>query len=157
MPTRPTTPNPNMSKFSNLQRLNVSEKTSWCDLPELGADARLELKPASEANKPYFNALLKQSAKRARAVARGAAITADVLSKNRDEDRVLYSEYVVKGWEGIVDAQNKLVPFSNEDCVEFLKALPDWLFDRIRNHASAPENYVEFGDVQAEGSELAGN
>lgn len=146
-----------MSKFSNLHRLDVAEKTSWCDLPEIGPDARIELRPANEANKPYFNALLKQSAKRARALARGASITADVLSKNRDEDRVLYASYVACNWNGIEDAENKVVAFSAEDCLDFFKALPDWLFDRVRNHASSPENYVEFGDVRVEGADLAGN
>ena len=113
----------------------------------------LHLAPATEANKPYFNALLKRSGKQARAI-RTNAFTADMLSENREEDRELYVQHVIRGWSDVVDNETgEQVPFSKEVCAEFLQALPDFIFDEVREFAATATNFVE---QQANTEQLAG-
>lgn len=131
-----------MSDFSYLQNLEVSAtRTSRMTLHEIRGEPTLILKPATEANKPYFNSVLKRSRKYGRAIQAGN-MTPGIIAENREEDRELYPSHIVAGWEGVVDSGNKPVKFSEAACRSFLKALPDWLFDNIRMYAATPSNFV---------------
>lgn len=101
----------------------------------------LMLKPATEANKPYFNALLKQSGK-ALANMRSGSITAKMTAERREQDKALYAKYIIDGWKNIPDENGQFVPFNKKNCEEFLEQLPDWIFDDVRAYAAKPENYL---------------
>ncbi len=137
--------------FSHLKDLEVTnESTSDFTLHQItvnGKSPTLILAPASEANKPYFNALLKRSGKTRRQVGSGN-INAGLVAENRGEDRELYPQYVVKNWKDMVDAKGKKLAFNREDCEEFIGKLPDWLFDNVRNHAGEPSNFIEMLDIE---------
>ncbi len=144
--------------FKHLKKLEVAP-TSWLALPEVAPSARVLLAPATEANSAFYNAMLKRSGKRVRAMAaRGSdQITAGDVRANRADDRALFPLSVLKGWDGIEDDAGNAVPFSQEAAVEFVEALPDWIFDRIRNHAATPERFVAVGEELPDPAELAGN
>ena len=154
--------------FEHLKNYEVDQAQSWLEMPELGERARLLLKPATEANRPYYNAMLKLSGKRARTLARSGQISVDDLRKNRAEDRKLFPRYIIAGWEHVETAEDRELPFeekqfvdfSAEMAVELCQALPDHLFDRIRNHAATPEQFYEEDEMPLdddEVAELAGN
>lgn len=132
-----------MTDFSHLEKLDVAgEKTATYTLYQLAGEPTLLVSSATESNKPYFNALLRKSRRNVRAV-QAKNINAGTISENRDEDRALYAEHIVKGWEGVKDSKNNTVEFNKENLKDFLEALPNWLFDEVRNFASRPENFIE--------------
>lgn len=136
-----------MADFSHLSALEVArDKTARLTLHQItvnGVSPTLILKPATEANKPYFNALLKSAGR----TIRSGVISAGVIEENREEDRDLFPKFVVDGWEDMVDATGKEAKCDKETAKQFLDALPDWLFDEVRNFASNTANYADIVDL----------
>ena len=131
-----------MNQFSHLKKLDVDVKTTAeMTLHAVDGAPVLILAPALESNKGYFNASLKSSRKHLRSV-RNGNMTAALVEDTRDEDRRLYPIYVIKGWRNVQDMNRKDVPFSPEACAGFLDALPNWLFDEVREFAGMPANFV---------------
>jgi hypothetical protein len=139
-----------MSKFSYLEKLDVSaSKTVEYTINEIDSQPKLLISPATEANKPYFNAILRRARKNNKAVQAGA-INVGIIQSNRNEDRELYAQHIIKGWEGVVDDRGKVVEFNATDCLEFLQALPDYIFDGIREFASNPQNHTSQESIDVE-------
>lgn len=144
--------------FDHLQKLEVRQATAWFDMPELSPNARLCLRPATEANPAYFNNMLKRSATRARKIVRLDRVTAEDAEQNRKEDRELYPRHVIVNWDGVLDQEGKPVPFTADNVKEFCAKVPAWLFDRVRNFAATPERFLpEDAEPDPDPSELAGN
>ena len=133
------------SKFGYMQSLNVKgDMTSELTLHQIdvgGVSPTLIVAPATDANKPFFNAQLKRSGKSIRQIQAGR-ITAGMIDNNREEDRDLYPRFVIKGWKDMLDANGKDVKFTPEDCADFIASIPDWLFDDIRTYCGNPQNFV---------------
>lgn len=142
-----------MADFSHLEALEVStDKTAEYTLHQIsvnGLSPTLIVAPATEVNKPYFNALLKRASKIGRAVRAGNMTTA-MIQEKRDKDKELYPKHVVKGWRDVVDRKGKVVKFSVEEVTSFLEQLPDWLFDEVSQFCDNPANFVEVLDITAE-------
>ena len=68
------------------------------------------------------------------------------LKKIRADDIDLISEHCVTGWAGVLDAKEKAVDFTVEDCQKLLGALPYWLLDDFRNEVANPEVFIELAD-----------
>jgi hypothetical protein len=145
--------------FKHLQRYDVEKKTVPFTFYQIAGEPIVECLPATEANRPYHNALLKRNAKLAQRF-RAGRISREMLEKSRDEDRELYAKFVVKGWRNVKDDNGADVPFTQEAAAEFFEALPNWLFDELRVWASSPGNFVD-EDAESLGEEevddLAGN
>lgn len=133
--------------FSNLKKSEVKvDKLFDYVIHDLQDQPTLKIKPAVEANKPYFNALLKRSRKKVKAI-QSQQLDNEMLSANRNEDRHLYSEHVVFGWENVKDASGEDVPFTQEHCLQYFRQLPDWIFDKLRNFVTRPENFTDMDDT----------
>lgn len=146
-----------MSKFAHLQKLQVNDVTAYVHLPEVCPGAKLEVKIAGEANPLYWNALLKKTGRRARELGRNK-ISPEAIEQNRLEDRRLYPKFVIVGWEGILDANDRPVEFSMEECYDFIAQLPNWLFDRVRDQAADPNTFIaDEDDELPDAEELSGN
>ncbi len=142
-----------MVDFSNLKAADVTAgATSRYTFYELEGAPWLEVRPATEANKPYYNAVLRRGMRHQSRVKVGA-VTADLLDETRDEDRVLYAEHIGNAWGRVKDATNKEVKFSKENLAEWLVALPNWVFDNLRQHCGNPQSFVNVPDAGT----LAGN
>lgn len=148
-----------MTKFSHLkQKLDVAQALSWLDLPEIAPNARIFLKFAGESNTQYYNEMLKKSGKRARQTVRNSFIDAAMLQANRRDDRELYPLYVIENWENLPDDKGKDVPYNPNNAQDLCEQLPDWLFDKIRDHAATPEKFLpETEELPPDPEELAGN
>ena len=141
--------------FDHLKKLDVKDATSWVEMPELGPEAEICIRPATEANAPYYNALIRRVGKGRRAVKQ---LTAADLERHRDDDRALYGKLVLAGWKGVLDVEGQEIPFSRDAASELCEKLPGWLFDRLRNHASQPENFLgEDEEALPDPQEVAGN
>ena len=132
-----------MTNFSQLKKLDVTNETTELKLYAIEGEPVITVAPATQANSQYFNAILRQSGKQVRELKAGAPISTATLDKNRDQDRALFPKYVVKGWDGVMDAEGAVVPFTEDNVRDFLEALPDWLMDEIRNFASETRNFLE--------------
>lgn len=150
--------------FKKLDRFDIAQATSWVDMPELGARARVCVKPATDANAPYFNAMMERSGKRVRAIARTDKITAEDAAANREDDRALFPRFVITGWEFIEGDRETAQPgelneaghaiYTRRAAEQLCKALPSHLFDRMRNHAATPERF--YGEAPR-AEDIAGN
>ena len=134
-----------MVDFSNISRHKVDGNTVVdFVIHELEGSPILKVVPAGEANKDLLNYILKNSQKLQKAAR--SRVDADMLAKTREEDKKTYAQFVVKGWEDVVENNGKEVEFNAENCLGFLQALPDHIFDRLRQFCIAPANFMNAGD-----------
>jgi hypothetical protein len=126
--------------FSHLSKYQIDDQTAEYELPIEGDPIpTLIVRPANEANKTYYNKVFASSTRRA---LRASKVNAKALAEQRDEDRELYPLHVVVGWRGIRDSSGADVPFSQENCAEFLRVLPDWIFQGLRNFCASPSVFL---------------
>ena len=146
-----------MPDFTNVSALHKVRKTTKVAIEGIeGFRPVLECLPANESNSGYFDALLKrQRRSRSRRV---SAMSAKVLKKFRNDDRELMAMHCVLGWEpdSVIDAHGDVIDFSKAACWEFFKALPDDLFDEVREEITDPASF--FGEEDpADIEETGGN
>lgn len=141
-----------MGKFGHLKQFDVeSDHTTEYTISRItvnGVSPTLKVAPATEANKPYFNAQIRYTQKNLRSM-RSGGMSGRTLEEMRELDRDLYPKYVIKGWRDVVDADGNDVQFSKSECEAFLSELPDWIFDEVREFCSNPQNHVDAVDVEA--------
>ena len=133
--------------FKNLRQYEAKGKEKYVlyqldKHPEAEEHPFLVLKPALSVNKPYFNGLLKRSRKNARKI-QALQFDEAFIEENRADDRILYAAHVIDTWGSIVEDDGQVVEFTNEKALEFLNALPDWIFDDVRASAREPQNFVD--------------
>lgn len=135
--------------FGHLKNLNVAEKTARFEIPILG-EAVLIVKPATEANKPFFNAALKGIPKQVSRPSK-QQVTQKQLDASRENDRKLYPQHVIVGWERVTDDQGAEVAFSVDECQMFIDELINhapWIFDDLRIFANNPTNFIDVMDIE---------
>lgn len=131
-----------MSQFSHLKAMEVkSGSTAEFKMHALEGAPILVVRPAMESNKAYFNASLKASRSNMRSI-RNGNVTAGLLDETRENDRELYALHIVSGWSAVLDNGGKPVEFSREVAGDFLAALPNWLFDELREFCGTPSNFI---------------
>ncbi len=133
-----------MVDFSNVAKLKFDGKPVPFIIDELEGSPTLFVLPANDSNEELLNYVLKNSAKLTRLSRQKA--DANMLAATRKQDRDTYSRFVIKGWDDVVEASGKAVPFSQQNCHDFLTALPDFIFDRLRNFCMTPANFMNVGD-----------
>lgn len=132
-----------MSKFNQYKEQEVKDgATAWMTLFDLEGEPQILVSPATEANKPYFNASLKRNQAMARKL-RGRAMDAKLVKKTRESDRELYGEHVLKGWRKVQAADGSYPEYTKEDGKDFLNALPPEIFDEVRVFCSNSFNFTE--------------
>ena len=137
-------------KFSNTS----AKKLQKYDLPfesAPGKQACLIVAPATEDNIDYYNALLTATSKGNVRVQLKKKITAATMDDNREMDKKLYAQHVIKDWENIVDSKGEKVPFSFENVYSLLTALDDSvskaIFTDLRIFCSSFENFLSDSDL----------
>lgn len=139
-----------MTQFGHLKKLEVQGgKTAEFKMHALDGTPVLTVRPAMESNKGYFNASLKASRSNMRSI-RNGNVTAGLLDETRETDRDLYAKHVVVGWTNVVDQAGKPVQFTRDVAADFLAALPNWLFDELREFCGTPSNFIEDDQVDTE-------
>lgn len=58
----------------------------------------------------------------------------------------VYADSVILGWEGVTDSENKVLPFTRDNCVKLMLDLPD-LFRDIQEQA---QKFANFRDEEIE-------
>lgn len=149
-----------MADFSHLKQLDVTRdmrsRFTLHSIQVNGVSPTLILRPATEQNPAYFNALIKRNRKAAQIIQAGG-VTAGLIAQNRNEDRELFPAHVIDGWENMLEADGAEVPFNLQNCRDFVNALPDYIFDTVRDHAGTHRNFVPDAPDPGEVEELAKN
>lgn len=153
-----------MSKFaSRVKKFNIQGRTARVYLPELQHPDQLttpwiDVKPTSQANRDYFNALLKLGTQLQRKKS-SEALTVAAIKKDRLQQAALFRDHVIANWGEMMDDEGNVVDFSEDNVWELLSALvkdaPE-LFDKIRDVADNPSEFYE-ADEEVDVEELVGN
>ncbi len=150
-----------MVDFSNISKQAVSaDTTKEYFFDTLVGEPSVITAPADDSNVAYLNERLRLATERAAKLAeaprpprvkgqRRAALSPEQIKKQMDEDREydrqLLASTCIKGW-GVnppEDADGNEVPFSAENCLDFLRALPDYALDPFRNFTQNIFNFIE--------------
>lgn len=110
-------------------------------------DFKIKIARAGGSNTRFSNAMMKHCKPHRKAIQSGT-INDKVWRRLLAQ---IYAESVVLGWDGMVDAKGKDLPFTVENCVKLFIDLPDF-FDQIISEA---ENFRLFKEEEDE--DLAGN
>ena len=117
-----------------------------------GEAVRVHCLPATEANKPYWNVIMRRvedSAQR-----RKAKLNDKTTAQGRRDDAVVFAEHCIKGWDEdpvdkkqlpLLNTKGDPVKFSPEEAKAFMLALAehvDYAFDDLRAWLTNPENFV---------------
>lgn len=73
----------------------------------------------------------------------------------RPVDTECYPGTIIKNWdENLVEKNGTKVPYTDDNCVEFLKRLPNHIFDPLREFVSDPNNFLDLDDVSTDPVEM---
>lgn len=126
---------PDFSQLKKHELKNESTLTLYEVALSNGEAPEIKGKFAGESNKLYFNAILVRTGKKSRKI-RAKGINANTAAETRKDDRELFPKHIITGWNNVVDAKGEPVEFTQENCAEFIAALPDHIFDIVRAHFS---------------------
>ena len=111
----------------------------------------LHVVAATKENKPYINALLERTKTPKRRQRKRRDFDTDealkMLEKQGEIDIDLYPQFVIKGWENVVDDKGAEVPFSVEAAKEFCNAIQGPLFEELQIFCT---DYHNFTDLETE-------
>jgi len=155
-----------MADFSNLKPLHISEETlaeyTFDDIP---GEPSIWLAPATDANNHYQSERLRVSIERAEAAEkeprnrkRKVSLTVDDIEADRELDRELLARCCAKKWgTPPKDVTGKEPEFSEANCYDFFKAMPNYMFDPLRNFVANPFNFVNRTGITEEQARDLGN
>ena len=128
--------------FGNIEKLKVTgdtlQKYPFDNIEMPGAYVMVA--PATRANKGFTTAQMSLALSYQRGGGK-VRLSADKVNLLRDQMKPLYANHIVKGWGGIVDAAGIEAPFSQENALAFLRALPDQEFDDLVDFCTEENNY----------------
>ena len=125
-------------KISYLERLSVdSDRQFVFKLPirQKGFDPRLYLVYGGDSNKPLSDFLSNEQAKIIK--------DKDYKSDPVENGLTILSRYIIVGWDDIFDDDKELIPFSEENCREYLQGLPARIIQSITKSASNRNNFLD--------------
>lgn len=129
-----------MNQFSHLAKLQVANDISVkFEFSEILGQPSLLVLSATESNKGYFNAALKSQKKNK--VSKSVDLA--FIEKGRNKDKKLYPKHIITGWEGVKNTKGEDVEFNSENLNEFLEAIPDYMFDELRDFCQDPKNFSQ--------------
>lgn len=135
--------------FSHLAKLNVStDKVVEFPLWMVRGRPVFMVTSASEVNADYLNEMLRRTGKHLRQLRLGA-LDKDLIDENRRHVRALFPLHIIRGWKGVVDASGKEVAFSPDECVAYMKHLPDWIVDELSTFCQTITNFTDEIEPQA--------
>lgn len=111
-------------------------------------------KPATEANKPYLNSILKKGKRLMRRI-RGGKMNVEALKESREQDYQLYPKFVLKGFANPA-LRDDGSQATDEDMEAFMRAIPIDMFDDMRAFYSDPDTFREEDDLDEDEVEELG-
>lgn len=151
-----------MTDYTHLKKLDVNEDSEaeyvFDDVvvgrAEDGSNiyASIFFRPMTEDNRVYLNERIRQSTERAESIAqqpRGKDADkvqnlVDRMEGDREAFRKIVSKTCALRWGNApLDVDGKSHEFSEAECYDFLKALPNYMLERLRTWVSNTYNFVD--------------
>lgn len=107
---------------------------------DLDGEPSVELRPATRANKEYFNALLRRMGKLRKSLER-SDVTVEMLDKQDRLVRDLYAQYVVTGLSGWIDGDGEEIASTDENIKSLMEQLPEAQFEDLAEFAGDEDNF----------------
>lgn len=152
--------------FGNIAALNVKpDKTEEYFFDMVPGEPSIFFSPATDEN-PVFKAermrLSIEEGERLARLPRGKKaekLTPEELDRReeqaRENDRVLLARCCAKAWGTAPrDVEGNQPEFNEANCYAFLKALPNFMLDPLRNWAANIYNFVDRPTASAEADQL---
>lgn len=128
--------------FGNIEKLKVSgdavQRYDFDNIQMPGAHVMVA--PATRANRQFTTGQLTLALSYQRGGGK-VRLSAEKVNQLRDQMRPLYASHILRGWGGIVDASGVEAPFTPENALSFLKALPDQEFDDLIEFCTDENNF----------------
>lgn len=143
-----------MADFSHLRKLEVDQNSeAEFVFEDIQGEPSIWFAPMTDANTKYLNERVRLSTERAeaqmketRAQRRKRILSAEQLEEDRDLDRVIMASTCALRWgTPPKDAKGKDVEFSEENCLDFFRAIPSYMMDPCRGFVSNVYNFVDPG------------
>jgi hypothetical protein len=150
-----------MVDFSHLRKLDVNEASeAEYVFEEIPGEPSIWFAPMSDANTRYLNERVRIAVERAeeatketKAQRRKRILSSEQLEQDRELDRVLMARTCALRWGTPPrDVDGNEPEFNEQNCYDFLAALPSYMFDPCRGFVSNVYNFVD----DAARKELAG-
>lgn len=151
-----------MVDFSNIKRQDITpETTREYEFDILEGEPSVIVAPAHDSNPAFLDERLRLASERAAKMAEerdekkgkrktGAlVVTPEMMKKqleeDRDYDRRIMAAACIRSWGETppVDVDGNEVPFSPENALAFLEALPDYCLDPFRSFVANVYNFVK--------------
>lgn len=141
-----------MVDFSNLKKLDVNEASEaeyiFEDIP---GEPSIWSRPMTDANPVFLNERVRLAVERAEASSketRGARrkrmLSAEQLEEDRELDRILIARTCALRWgTAPKDVDGNEPEFSEQNCYDFLKALPSYMVDPYRGFLANVYNFID--------------
>jgi hypothetical protein len=164
-----------VADFSNLKKLDVDESTeaeyTFDDIvlgkAKDGTDIcpSIWFRPMTDSNAAYLNERVRVAVERAeqtnketKAQRRKRVLSSDQLEEDRELDRILMARTCAIRWgTPMKDVDGNEPEFNEQNCYDFLKALPNYMFDPLRGFVTNIYNFVDRSALVADGGEQLGN
>jgi hypothetical protein len=126
-----------MTDFGQLKV--QKQETARFKFYDLVGEPTLIVKRADEANKPYFNEVLRRAEQLQK---RKAKLSVDMIQEDRARDRELYVQHVIVGFgDDVVDAAGQKVPYNAANATAFIAQIEDEQFDDLRKFCRDASNF----------------
>jgi hypothetical protein len=141
-----------MPDFSHLEKLNVTEQSeAEYTFDEIWGEPSIWFHPMTDSNAEYLNERVRLAVERAEASEkdtkkqrRAKVLSSDRLEEDRELDRVLMAKTCAIKWGTPPrDKDGKVVEFSKENVLDFLRAIPNYMLDPLRGWIANPYNFVD--------------
>ena len=141
-----------MVDFSHLAKLDVTEASeaefTFDDIP---GEPSIWLKPMTDANTAFLNERVRLAVERAEATAKETkaqrkkrVMSAEQMEEDREQDRILIARTCATRWGTPPrDVNGETPEFNEENCLAFLRALPNYMLDPLRGFAANVYNFVD--------------
>lgn len=155
-----------MPDFSHLRKLDVTEESeAEYVFDEIPGEPSIWFRPMTDANPKFLNERVRVAVERAekdqktsKAKRKEKILSSDRLEEDREIDRILLAKTCAIRWGTPPKDVNGDTPeFSEENCLAFLRALPNYMLDPCRGFVSNVYNFVDRGALTADQAETLGN
>lgn len=157
-----------MADFSHLKKLQVSENSeAEYTFDDIWGEPSIWLRPMTDSNSIYLNERVRMAVERAeknekelKGKKRKASevLSSDRVEEDRDQDRILIAKTCALRWgTPPLDASGQEVVFSEQEVLDFLRALPNYMVDPLRGWISNPYNFVDRQAAKPDWADALGN
>lgn len=141
-----------MADYSHLKKLDVTESSeAEYTFEDIEGEPSIWFRPMTDANSKYLNERVRMAVERAehtqretKAQRRARVLSSDQIEQDRDLDRVMMARTCALRWgTPPKDKDGNENAFSEEECLDFLRALPSYMIDPCRGFVANVYNFID--------------